>query len=139
MQWQLFCELLWIWQNCGLGCKTKITTKSDDQSSLQPYNNCCWNCYRNSYYSSNLIWSKHWRNCSFTFCLDFRFMHPRLDWGKCHFLTNLIHGLRTQNEEISLNVALNKRCTLSVLVVSCLLINHMIHVKLRQKKPFLKA
>ena len=81
--------------------KKKIATKSDIKSFLQPYHNCCWNCYRNSYNCSNLIWSKHWRNCSFTFRLDFCYMHPGLGWGKRQFLTNSIHRLRTQNEEIS--------------------------------------
>ena len=63
----------------GLGCK-KITTKSDNKSSLQPYHNCRYSsCYWNPCHCSNFIWSKHWRNCSFTFLLDFKYMHRGLD------------------------------------------------------------
>ena len=75
------------------------TAKSDNKLSLQPYHNCYWNCYWNSYNCSNLIWTKHWRNCSFTFRLDFRWLHPGLDWGKYQFLIN---WLRAQNEEMNL-------------------------------------
>ena len=58
-------------------------TNSDKKVSLQPYHSCCYSsCCWNTYFCSNFIWSKRWRNCSYAFLLDFKYMQPRLDWGK---------------------------------------------------------
>ena len=112
-----------IWPHCASEWK-KITIKSDNKSSLQPYHNCLWNCYWNCCNCSNLIWSKHWRNCSFTFLLDFRYMHPGLDWGKYQFLINSIHRHRTQNEEINLKCLGWMNVEDKYTCVSCWLFTH---------------
>ena len=92
--------------------KKAITTKSYNKSSLQPYHNCCWNCYRNSCNCSNFIWTKYWRNCIYAFLLNVWSMHPGLDWGKYQFLISSIHGLQStdtqwknKSEMFGLNVA----------------------------------
>ena len=76
----------WPWY---LKCQYEKQTLIRKYVSLQPYHSCCYSsCCWNTYFCSNFIWTKRWRNCSYAFLLDFKYMQPRLDWGKLQMNTD---------------------------------------------------